>query len=66
MKPIIIVWNRHHVRFEALNESASLIGYSYISFPMLAMEMEEDGFELVPLNSRFARTILDKINNHSI
>lgn len=65
-KPCIIVYSKLHGRFEAWNEFGGLVKYSYISFHMLSMELEESGYEIVGLNSRIGRTILDKTNQHSL
>jgi len=66
MKPCVIYYNKLHSRFEAVNEFGRMFAFNAMSFHMLALAVEEDGYELVPLNSRFARTILDRRNQHHI
>lgn len=65
-KACIIVYSKSHHRYEAFDENGSQIGYSPMTYHMLSLAAEAHGFEPIPLNSRLGRTILDKINQHSV
>lgn len=67
MKPCIILWSELHQRYEAWNEDGMKITWH----PEITMKgcyslagflCYQIGYEVVPLNSRLARTILDKID----
>lgn len=66
-KPAFIVkFNQTHNRYEAYNEDGVMIDYNSISGHMLVFSVEDKDYIQVSLNSRCSRTILDKINQHSL
>lgn len=63
----IIQFNTNHSRYEAFGEDGKMIAYSHLSARTLALTVDDNkDYEQVFLNSRCGRTILDKINQHSL
>ena len=66
MKPCIILWSKLHKRYEAWNEDrAKVARFDYIDqtgYKAVHMSLVNHDYEIIPLNSRLARTILDKID----
>lgn len=65
-KPCVIVYSKTHLRYEAFNEDGRLLAYHYMTYHLLSLMVESMDYEPIPLNSRLGRTILDKINQHSV
>lgn len=66
MKPCIITYNQAYHCYEVYTESALCVcrRTSWQTVNDLVKETQE--YEVIPNNTRFAKTILDKINQHHI
>ena len=68
MKPCIIIPERimGRTRYTAISEHLSKITFNGGQYQPLANLLEKSGYQIMPLNSRFARTILDKLEGQSV
>lgn len=66
MKPCIVIWDRQFDVYEAYNEDVRLIVRRSDWQECVNEARFHYGYEVIPHNTRFAKTILDKLNQHHI
>lgn len=66
LKPAILIKHPHKPALELINEDGRHVAYFLHSYDVAEFHATMRGYEVVPLNSRVARTILDKIHGEHV